>query len=187
VDRFLRERPLSGPPKRFNSAIGRIAETEHAEFMKGVDPGPRVAGDRRDARGLDDESARREAGRCMHCDCRKADACRLRDYSEAYGARQAHFKGVSRKPFASIREHPRVIYEPGKCVACGICVRITRKAGAALGLAFEGRGFGVRVSAPFDASLAAALEETAAACVEACPTGALADAGLPSTADEPRS
>jgi ferredoxin len=53
-------------------------------------------------------------------------------------------------------------------------VRITERDREPLGLSFVGRGFAVRVRAPFDASLAEALTHTAAACVAACPTGALA-------------
>ena len=71
--------------------------------------------------------------------------------------------------------HPQnVIYEPGKCIACGLCVRFTRDAAEPLGLTFIGRGFNVRVAVPFDGSLEAGLQRTAAECVGACPTGALA-------------
>jgi ferredoxin len=41
------------------------------------------------------------------------------------------------------------------------------------GLGFMGRGFGVRVGAPFDGSLAEALGEATTECVQVCPTGAL--------------
>ena len=46
--------------------------------------------------------------------------------------------------------------------------------GNPLGLTFVGRGFSVRVGVPFDESLDQALRSVAAACIEACPTGALA-------------
>ena len=67
-----------------------------------------------------------------------------------------------------------MIYEPGKCIKCGLCVRITEEAGERLGLTFLGRGFDVRVDVPFNESLEEALEKVAEQCVEACPTGALA-------------
>ena len=68
-----------------------------------------------------------------------------------------------------------MLIDPRKCVACGICVRLTRRLGAPLGLTFVGRGFDVRVGVPFDAPLADALGDAAAQCAAACPTGALAN------------
>ena len=81
-----------------------------------------------------------------------------------------------RQPFLLIRQHDRVIFEPAKCIKCGLCVQITKRAGEKLGLTFIGRGFDVRVGVPLDESMADALTTTAEACVEACPTGALCGA-----------
>ena len=66
-----------------------------------------------------------------------------------------------------------MVYEPGKCIDCGLCVEIAEAAGEPLGLAFVGRGFLVRVGVPFDRSLDEALTKVAAECVAACPTAAL--------------
>jgi NADH dehydrogenase/NADH:ubiquinone oxidoreductase subunit G len=76
--------------------------------------------------------------------------------------------------FVQQTQHPDVIYEPGKCIDCGICIETASKAGEALGLTFVGRGFDVRVAVPFEATLAEGLRTAAAECVAACPTGALA-------------
>ena len=73
-----------------------------------------------------------------------------------------------------LTQHPDVIYEPGKCIDCGICIEIATQAGEQLGLTFVGRGFDVRVAVPFEATLAEGLRQAAAQCVAACPTGALA-------------
>jgi len=67
-----------------------------------------------------------------------------------------------------------VIYEPGKCIDCGLCIQVATEAGEELGLTFVGRGFDVRVAVPFEHSMAEGLKVTARRCVEACPTGALA-------------
>lgn len=71
-------------------------------------------------------------------------------------------------------QHPDVIYEPGKCIDCGICIQTAAKAGEDLGLAFVGRGFDVRVAVPFNRPLAEGLKTAARKCADACPTGALA-------------
>jgi NADH dehydrogenase/NADH:ubiquinone oxidoreductase subunit G len=70
--------------------------------------------------------------------------------------------------------HATVVYEPGKCIRCGLCVQITARGKERYGLTFIGRGFDVRIAVPFNESLTEGLQHTAHACVEACPTGALA-------------
>ena len=114
-----------------------------------------------------------EARRCLHCDCRKQDNCGLRNFSAAYGA-ATHRYGHRTRLFTRFDEHPKVIYEPGKCIACGLCIQIATAAREPLGLTFIGRGFDVRVGVPFNEDMARALTQCADACVAACPTGALA-------------
>ncbi len=67
-----------------------------------------------------------------------------------------------------------MIFEPGKCIDCGLCIQIAAAAGESLGLTFVGRGFNVRVAVPLDRHLNEALARAAAQCVAACPTAALA-------------
>lgn len=176
VDQMLRGVDVTGEHKRFNSMLGKIKAEEAPEFMKDVEPDMRVPLEIGSVEGLVEEDAKKEATRCLHCDCRKPESCRLRVYSDEYGAKQGHYKGPERPTFENIRQHAEVIYEPGKCISCGICVHITRKEGEPLGLSFIGRGFSTRVGVPFDDSLADALQKTAKLCVESCPTGALSSA-----------
>jgi NADH dehydrogenase/NADH:ubiquinone oxidoreductase subunit G len=124
--------------------------------------------------GFADDEAVLESGRCFGCDCRKAASCRLRRYSESHASNQRRFTFAGRKRFQRNIQHELVIFESGKCIKCGACVRITKSAGERLGLTFVGRGFDVRVETPFGEPLSEGLTRTAGACVEACPTGALA-------------
>ncbi len=98
------------------------------------------------------EEGAREAARCLHCDCRKLQACKLRDYALDYGAQASKYSG-ERREFTVERSHPEVIYEPGKCIDCGICIQIAEEAREPLGLSFIARGFAVRVAVPFNERL----------------------------------
>ncbi len=160
----------TGVRRPFLVHIGRLREGEIEQFMAGANRAERVAPS---AEGLTDSQARNEALRCLHCDCRKSDACKLRIYAEIYGAQAGRYKG-ERKQFERRLEHPDIIFEPGKCISCGLCISIAEAAGESPGLTFVGRGFGVRVAVPFDHSLADALQKTARQCAAACPTGAMA-------------
>jgi NADPH-dependent glutamate synthase beta subunit-like oxidoreductase len=165
-------KPIPPVSRRFNSRMGKLQEGEMETFLQAASRESR----RRPsdaAGGFTDEQARAEARRCLHCDCRKLDTCLLRQYAQAYDARQSRYK-AERRRFVQQTQHPDVIYESGKCIDCGICIQIAAQAGEKLGLAFVGRGFDVRVSVPFNESLAEGLKVVAARCVQACPTGALA-------------
>ena len=173
ICQHLAGQPLTGEHRRFSVHIGRLSEAEMAAFMTGASAAGSVPPAGGMASGFTPKEARREALRCLRCDCRKAEACKLRDHSDACGAKAGRYKG-DRRPFEHDVQHPSVVYEPGKCIACGICTRITAEAGEKLGLTFVGRGFNVRVAVPFGGAMAEGLAKAARACVEACPTGALA-------------
>jgi len=160
--------------KRFNCHIGKLKDGEMEEFLKEADRGPRQEPQ---GQGFSVEEAVREARRCLHCDCRKADNCRLRDSADACGASQQRYAGAERPYFRKILQHASVVYEPGKCIKCGLCVQVTGEAGERLGLTFLGRGFDAQIGVPFNESLAGALEKTAQRCVGVCPTGAWAKRG----------
>jgi predicted molibdopterin-dependent oxidoreductase YjgC len=122
--------------------------------------------------GFTSAQAQEEALRCLHCDCRKPLACKLRHYSQVYGAQTSSYKAERRK-FAQSIQHPELIYEPGKCIACGLCIKITDQEAEELGLTFVGRGFDIRMAVPLDKTMNEALQKTVQACTQACPTGAL--------------
>ncbi len=163
---------VTGPVKEFNTRIGKLMDGEIEKFLACSDKAERTCPSGKDG-GLTDQQARKEAVRCLHCDCRKADTCKLKQYAQDYQAKPSRYKG-QRRLFVQKAQHPDIIYEAGKCIDCGLCIQTAAKAGEELGLTFVGRGFDVRVAVPFDRSIAQALKHSADQCVKACPTGALA-------------
>jgi ferredoxin len=174
VDQFLSGAPLTGSVRRFNSITGKLLEGEAEEFLKEAESYGRIAPLGGLGTGYTREEAGDESRRCLGCDCRKRETCRLRGLAEDCRAVSLKFPGGRRRGVQKILQHAEVIYQPGKCIRCGLCIQITRKSGEALGLTFVGRGFDVRVDAPFHETLNRALTIAAADCVAACPTAALA-------------
>lgn len=173
VGRYLELGRVEGPVPRFNSVLGKLQEGEIAEFMKEARPSDRTAPEESPAKGYSASEAAREAGRCLGCDCRKPETCRLRGLADAYRVAPLPFPGDKRTRFRRVVQHDLVVFEPGKCIRCGLCVRLTRKAGERFGLTFVGRGFDVRVETPFREAWGRVLEKAASECVAACPTAAL--------------
>lgn len=172
IDKFLSGLEITGPQKKFNNRIGKLLENEIDNFMLLADNSSRVLPLSKNE-GFTESQAKQESARCLHCDCRKTDNCKLREYSRKYQAGQNRYKS-ERNFFSQQIQHPCIIYEPGKCIKCGLCIQIATKAKEKLGLTFIGRGFDVRVTVPFDKALAEGLTHIGYKCVEACPTAALA-------------
>ena len=163
---------LSASRKDFSVRIKSVQPNELEEFEKNSLQETRW--EPSDA-GTDDyqqDMAQKQADRCYHCDCRGRDKCRLLKESRKIMPELTRFPVSQRQPI-QIRREGNIIYEPGKCIKCGLCIRLAREYGEPLGLTFVGRGFDVRVAVPFGESLQEALSKTAAMCVSSCPTGAL--------------
>lgn len=176
--------------RSFNSKLGRLTPEEIEIYAKNrhcprrsqkkvtvtvFTQGPTQASEQRERDGsVPDSAARDEAARCLHCDCLKPASCKLRRYAEAYEVRVSATRELPRPKVAPIEVYGEIVYEPGKCIKCGICVEITRKRGIHPGMALTGRGMKSRVRGALGALLSDALGDAGAACVCACPTAALA-------------
>lgn len=163
----------------FTTRLGKLTDEEMAVFASGADHGARSVPSKGIESGFSEEEAKREAGRCLGCDCSKSSSCLLREYASKLGADPKRYEPgpsaeeAERRRFERVCDHPFVVYEKCKCVKCGICVRLTAAAAERMGLAFVGRGFGMKVAVPFGRPLRDGLEKVAEDCVKACPTGAL--------------
>ena len=184
VHRYLRGQPPRRPEKPFSSIMGRLEPGELREFLRARQPGaPRGA-----VRPLRRAQPRPGAARGG-----ALPALRLPFVGQLPAAtlraslwrRRQPVPGRSAGPLSQQLQPGGVIFEPGKCIVCGICVKLTEMAAEPLGLSFVGRGFDMRVAAPFDRSIEEGLGAVAEECVRHCPTGALAFADKPHAAGTP--
>ena len=173
VVQFFNNQEIKGEPRIFNSRFGRLVVDEFAEYIKESVDEKRVIPEIGGYFGFTKEEAIAEAKRCMHCDCRAIDDCKLREYSDGYNVNQRRFKTSERRNITKQMNHGSVVYEPQKCIRCGICVRLTEKYGEKFGFTYIGRGFDVEIGVPFNEELEKGLTETAEKVARACPTGAI--------------
>jgi ferredoxin len=177
LHQYLVGLPIQPLEKAFSSVMGRLETAELQMFIKNASPNPRLAPSRGPQTGFTVDEARGEAARCLHCDCRAEGSCNLQHYAELYGANPNRFSR-QRRHFEQHHHPGGVIFEPGKCILCGICIHVAKQAAEPLGLTFVGRGFDVQVAAPLDHPFSDGLRKVAAECAEHCPTGAIVLAEL---------
>jgi hypothetical protein len=172
VDHWLQQGQVVGEPHRYTHQAGPLTEAELGMLMQGADAAPRREPVHPDFTPAEAQEA---AGRCLQCDCRRKTDCRLRERADELCAHPARFKG-HRRAWEIDRTHPALIYESGKCIACGLCIEVSRRPGAAEGggLTFWKRGLGIEVRPPWGRDWRQTLTGDPAAYVAACPTGALA-------------
>jgi ferredoxin len=173
IDQYLNRTEIVAPDIGFNTKVGKLSAEQLQDFLMRVSSAERSEPVGGLVEGFTTAEARAEAERCLHCECSAVDDCLLRRFSDLYSADAKRFKGEYGRAIRLHTGHPEIFFEPGKCIACGLCVQIANAAGEELGLAFIGRGFQVRVDVPLGGDLAEGLKKAAEACADACPTGAL--------------
>ncbi|MBI9034781.1 MAG: FAD-dependent oxidoreductase [Bacteroidales bacterium] len=173
VIQYLSDEQIHKMKRPFNSKFGRLQTDEVLEYLKEASSNEITIPEAGDLSGFNPEEAIKEAERCMHCDCRKPDSCKLRIYANEYGADRKKYLYGERKTLTKQVQHEFVIFETEKCIRCSLCVDITTQNKELTGLTQIGRGFDVKIAVPFNKSLGEALTITAQKCIEACPTGAL--------------
>ena len=173
VTHYLQGNKTSDFGKPFNSKFGKLAENEVVEYLKEASTGAKIKFSNSELDGFTVDEAIKDAQRCMRCDCRKAANCKLRNYADAYNAAQRKYKFGERKLIRKYFQHEILVYEPEKCIKCGLCIKITGMHKEKTGLTFMGRGFNMSVQTPFNTSIQDAITLSAAECIAACPTAAL--------------
>lgn len=126
------------------------------------------------ALGLTDEQARREASRCLECGCLDYYRCKLINYANKYNAEFERFAG-QKSPAKKDIGHKYILRDSGKCILCGLCVRVCSQVMGVGAIGLAGRGFTTVVSPEFYKSLGDSQCISCGQCVSLCPTGALVE------------
>ncbi|MDY0097999.1 MAG: 2Fe-2S iron-sulfur cluster-binding protein [Bacteroidales bacterium] len=154
--------------QRFSSRIGKIEPAELKEWMKECE-GQGI----RCTEINSPEDAVNESMNCMHCDCRAADNCRLRDLADEYRVKDPRGKIISTPLEKKINKQTGLIFEHSKCIKCGLCVRVCGDNRDDQALCFINRGFLTVLSEPLTEEFDSTLKTMSDKCIEICPTGAL--------------
>ena len=173
VDQYLQGKQPAKLSRMFNSKFGKLRDSEIDEYRKEI-----VSESAASSRIHTDESlsltqAQVEASRCLHCDCRKPETCKLRIYSDEYQVNRTKYASGNRKMVRKLSQHQLIIFEPEKCIKCNICVEISARKQEKLGFTQIHRGFVVEIGIPLNKSIADLMDQTAIECAKACPTGAI--------------
>ena len=124
------------------------------------------------ALGLDEETARKEASRCLECGCLDYAQCKLIRYARQYRADPAPYAG-EKNARQKDDSHAVILRDGNKCILCGLCVRACDQLEHLSAIGLVGRGFTSEVGAAFRLPLGASICNGCGKCVEVCPTGAL--------------
>ncbi len=119
----------------------------------------------------DGEIAMQEAARCLSCGCIERYGCTLRQHASEYQVEYDRPAPVRVLPVDD--NHPFIIRDPGKCILCGLCLKVCREMEGSSALSFYETDnvltIGPNDHRPLDMTVCVACGH----CATVCPTGAL--------------
>jgi len=122
-------------------------------------------------RSWDPDTAMKEASRCLSCGCTERYGCALRHYASEYGVQCDETQPATPLPIDD--NHPIISRDPGKCILCGLCLKVCREMEGVSALSFYETNnvltIGPNDHRPLDLTTCVACGH----CATICPTGAL--------------
>ena len=119
----------------------------------------------------DQETVMAEASRCIACGCTERYDCQLRNYASDYGVEYDPTQPAT--PLPVDENHPIITRDAGKCILCGLCLKVCREMEGVSALSFYETNdiltIGPNDHRPLDMTVCVACGH----CAMVCPTGAL--------------
>ena len=124
-------------------------------------------------KGFAEEAARAEAKRCLECGCHDYEDCKLIHYAQQIeDLDPARIKGEKHPNFTEQRL-VSIERNQGKCILCGLCVRVCDEEVGAGILGLVDRGFKTVIKPEFNDPKTIEICKDCKKCADSCPTGAL--------------
>ena len=123
--------------------------------------------------GLTEEMARAEASRCMECGCFDYKDCKLIRHANEIPIHPERLEGEKHPCFKENRLQV-IARDQGKCILCGLCVRMCDEVAGEGLLGLVNRGFNTVIKPEFrEKDVASICSRCGGLCADTCPTGAL--------------
>ena len=181
IDEYLRTGVSVPDIEPYNCSKGRWDEIPPEEFRSVVpserheipilDPDARKTDFEECTRTWDSETAIEEAARCLSCGCIERYGCTLRGHASYYQVESDRQAPARVLPVDD--NHPFIVRDPGKCILCGLCLKVCREMEGSSALSFYETDnvltIGPNDHRPLDMTACVACGH----CATVCPTGAL--------------
>ncbi|MDR1807904.1 MAG: [FeFe] hydrogenase, group A [Propionibacteriaceae bacterium] len=182
IDQFVTKGYVRPAPERYNCSRGSLEDLPRAEFealpklvrhdMPEIALNNRLAGFDQVELGFDEATARKEASRCLKCGCKARFVCQLRE--AATEQHVVYTPPLHERPFVPIvRDHPFILRDHNKCIACGRCVAACAEIEGPGVLAYQFHNGHLVVGTHDGRPLIETDCVSCGQCVTACPCGAL--------------
>jgi len=112
-----------------------------------------------------------EASRCLECGCTERYDCELRNYASRYSVQYDPAQPAT--PLPIDENHPIIRRDAGKCILCGLCLKVCREMEGVSALSFFENEYILTIGPNDHRPLDLTTCVSCGHCATVCPTGAL--------------